>query len=97
MEEVPEYLRRKRKKDRNRIARYRCGNEMRGGQYWREKMREDVECEGEKNMFHVLKEKTTKDILTIEEACKYYYCIIFTCYITFVTVLMQLLLSYRLS
>lgn len=35
--EVPEYLRRKKKeKERRTIARYRCGNEMREGQHWRE-------------------------------------------------------------
>ncbi|XP_071572662.1 uncharacterized protein [Temnothorax nylanderi] len=36
-EGVPKYLQgRKKKKARNVIARYRCGNEMKGSQYWRE-------------------------------------------------------------
>jgi len=36
-EKIPGYLRgRRKKKERIILARYRCGNEMRGGQYWRE-------------------------------------------------------------
>lgn len=42
-EELPKYLRRKKKgKNRCLIARYRCGNEMKGTQHWRET--EDKVC-----------------------------------------------------
>ena len=70
-EEMPRYLQgRKKKKDRITIARYRCGNEWRGGQHWREE--EEKMCrvcgEKEESMVHVLKEcEATKDEMTPEE------------------------------
>lgn len=73
-EEVPIYLReRKGKKERSLIARFRCGNEMRGNQYW--KKEEDKKCrvckEGMENVRHVLKEcEATKEKMTIEEFMK---------------------------
>jgi len=58
-EELPKYLRgRKRKKERIMIARYRCGNEMKGNQHWLKE--EDRKCrmcgEEMENIAHVLKE-----------------------------------------
>jgi len=52
------------------IARYRCGNEIRGSQHWREK--EDRKCricgEAEENLVRVLKEcEITKNEIPIEE------------------------------
>ena len=70
-EERPGYLKGKRKKiERNRIARYRCGNEMRGSRYWREI--EERECrickEGIEDWNHILKEcEETKDKIEIKE------------------------------
>jgi len=52
------------------VARYRCGNEIRGSQHWREK--EDRKCricgEAEEYLLHVLKEcEITKNEISIEE------------------------------
>lgn len=44
-EELPEYLReRKKGKDRRTMARYKCGNEMRGGNIGKRKRKEYAEC-----------------------------------------------------
>jgi len=70
-EDVPKYLEGKmKKKDRNLIVRYRCGNELREGQYWREI--EERICricgKDEESITHVLKEcEATRDDLQIEE------------------------------
>lgn len=58
------------KKDRSLIARYRCGNELRGGQYWREI--EERTCRvcgrGEESLTHVLKEcEATRDKIRSED------------------------------
>lgn len=57
-EDLPKYLQGKMKKDRSLITRYRCGNELRGSQYWREI--EERICRvcgrGEENLTYVLKE-----------------------------------------
>jgi len=64
-EELPEYLRgRRRKKERIMIARYRCGNEMKGNQHWLKE--EDRKCricgEETESIAHVLKEcEETRD------------------------------------
>ncbi|KYN00522.1 hypothetical protein ALC62_08707 [Cyphomyrmex costatus] len=60
-EGLPKYLKGKRRmKDRSIIARFRCGNELRGGQYWRED--EERRCRicyrSEENVIHMLKECT---------------------------------------
>jgi len=48
----------KKEKDRSLIVKYRCGNEIRGGQYWRKE--EDRRCRicwhAEETLRHVLKE-----------------------------------------
>jgi len=70
-EGIPKYLEgRKKGKDRSLIARYRCGNETRGSQHWREE--EDRKCricgEEEENLAHILKEcETTKSETTFED------------------------------
>lgn len=58
------------KKDRSLIARYRCGNELRGDQYWREI--EERTCRvcgrGEESLTHVLKEcEATRDNIQSED------------------------------
>lgn len=72
-EEIPKYLReRRKKKDRNVIARYRCGNKMRGSQHWREdKERKCRVCKGVEILMHVLKEcEATRYETSIEEFLK---------------------------
>ena len=70
-EKLQEYLRgRRRKKERNGIARYRCGNETKGSQYWRgEEERKCRICgKAEENLMHVLKEcEETKSEISVEE------------------------------
>lgn len=65
------YLKGKRKKkERNLIARYRCGNEMKKGQYWKEEEegRSRICGETKENLTHVLKEcKETRDEMGLEE------------------------------
>lgn len=69
-EEIPKYLEgKKKRKDRGIIARYRCGNETRGSQYWREE--DDRRCRickrAEESMSHILREcEETKSEITIE-------------------------------
>ena len=74
IEETPEYLRGKRsKKERNMIARYRCGNETRGSQHWLGEVERRCRIcgEGIENMLHILKEcEETKDEMTLEEFLK---------------------------
>jgi len=73
-EELPKYLRgRKRKKERIMIARYRCGNEMKGNQHWLKE--EDKKCrmcgEEMESIAHVLKEcEETRDEISEEEFLK---------------------------
>jgi len=72
VEAVPSYvLEKMKKKERSLIASYRCKNEMRGGQHWREKNERTCRdrCgSGEENIMHVLKEcEATKDEMSIEE------------------------------
>jgi len=68
-EELPKYLKgRRKRKDRSLIA--RCGNEIRGGQYWRKE--EDRRCRicwhAEETIRHVLKEcEKIRSGLEIEE------------------------------
>jgi len=62
-EKNPGYLRgRRRKKERILLARFRCGNEMRGRQYWREE--EERKCricgEEDETIEHVLERCVTK-------------------------------------
>jgi len=70
-EDLPKYLQGKmKKKDRSLIARYRCGNELKGGQYWREI--EERTCRicgrGEESLTHVLKEcEATRDNIQSED------------------------------
>jgi len=69
-EGLPNYLKgKKSKRGRSRIARYRCGSEVRGGYYWKETERECRICgKGEESLKHVLKEcKATKDEISMEE------------------------------
>lgn len=82
--EVPEYLNEKRrKKEQNTIARFRCGNEARGSQEWREEKkrkcricgreRKSLEhiikkCEERKSLVHIIQKcEETKSKMTIEE------------------------------
>ncbi|XP_020294889.1 vicilin-like seed storage protein At2g18540 [Pseudomyrmex gracilis] len=73
-EELPEYLRgRKRKKDRIMIARYRCGNEMKGNQHWmKEEDRKCRVCGKEiESIKHVLEEcEGTRGEISEEEFLK---------------------------
>lgn len=73
-EKKPEYLRgKKKKRDRNLIAKYRCGNEMKGGQYWKEESERKCRIceESEESMIHVLREcGEIKEEITIEEFLK---------------------------
>lgn len=58
-EEIPEYLKTNmKKKDRNLIARYRCGNEVKAKCYWKEEKERICRICGEKeeNMTHVIRE-----------------------------------------
>jgi len=70
-EKFPKHLKdRKKGKDRSIIARYRCGNETKGSQYWRKD--DDRKCricrEAEESLFHILKEcDATKNDMSIEE------------------------------
>lgn len=70
-EDLPKYLQGKmKKKDRSLIARYRYGNELKGGQYWREI--EERTCRvcgrGEESLTHVLKEcEATRDNIQNED------------------------------
>jgi len=70
-EELPKYLKgRRKRKDRSLIAKYRCGNEIKGDQYWRKE--EDRRCRicwhAEEIIRHVLKEcEMTRSGLEIEE------------------------------
>ncbi|KYN30224.1 hypothetical protein ALC57_00314, partial [Trachymyrmex cornetzi] len=70
-EGLPKYLKGKKKmKDRSLIARFRCGNETKGDQYWREdEERRCRICHGaEENMTHILKEcEKTKSEMRAEE------------------------------
>lgn len=70
MEGVPVYLRgRRNKKERNMIyiARFRCGNEMRSSQYW--KQEKDKKCRiWKENLIHLLSEcEKTKEEIIAEE------------------------------
>jgi len=71
IEAVSSNLTEKKKKEKSLIASYRCGNEMRGGQHWREeneKTCSDRRGSGEENIMHILKEcEVTKDEMPIEE------------------------------
>lgn len=73
-EEKPEYLRGKmKKKDKNIIARYRCGNETKGGQYWREEgeRRCRICAKDEGSIIYVLREcREIKEELTVKEFLK---------------------------
>lgn len=70
-EEIPKYLKgRMKTKDRSWIAKFRSGNETRGGQHWREE--EERKCrvcwQKEETVDHILKEcGTTKSEMEIEE------------------------------
>jgi len=70
-EGVPNYLKgKKSKKDRSRIARYRCGSEVRGGYYCKEETERECRIcgKGEESLKHVLKEcEATKDEISMEE------------------------------
>ena len=67
----PEYLKTKRKKrDMRLIARFRCGNELSGRQYWREEGEKTCRIcgEGEEDIKHVLREcNMTKEDIREEE------------------------------
>lgn len=61
------------KKDRNIIARYRCGNETKGGQYWREEgeRRCRICAKDEGSIIYVLREcREIKEELTVKEFLK---------------------------
>jgi len=63
-------IEKKKKKERSLIASYRCGNEMKGGQHWRENGRTcgDRGGSGEENIMYVQKEcEATKDEMPIKE------------------------------
>jgi len=72
--ERPGYLRgRRKKKERNIIARFRCGNEARVGRYWEEE--EERKCricgEKEEDWTHILREcEATREELEIRELMK---------------------------
>ncbi|XP_025998026.2 trichohyalin-like [Solenopsis invicta] len=70
-EERSKYLEgRMKKKDRCLIARYRCGNETRGSQYWREEAERRCRiCKREEeSLYHMIKEcEATKSEMTLEE------------------------------
>jgi len=70
-EKILKYLEgRKTKKDRCLVARYKCGNEIRGSQHWREKEKRKCRIcgETEENLVHVLKEcEITKNEIPIEK------------------------------
>ena len=60
----------KRMKDRSLIARFRCGNKTKGGQYWREDVEKKCRiCHAaEESMSHILKEcKETKSEMLMKE------------------------------
>lgn len=62
-----------REEKRSLIARFRCGNEIRGNQHWLEK--EDRKCricgKGTDNTAYVLKEcKETREEMTVEDFMK---------------------------
>jgi len=62
-------LEKKKKKERSLVARYRCRNEMRGSQHWREENEKTCRVcgSGEENIMHVLKEcEATKNKMPIE-------------------------------
>lgn len=64
-ESLPRYLMRKKKiKDRSRIARYRCENEWKRSQHWREE--EDGACricgKEEEHLEHILRKATKSEI-----------------------------------
>ena len=69
-EERPGYLKgRRKKKERNRMARYRCGNEIRGSRHWKEE--EERKCrickKGIEDWNHILKEcEETKEEIDIK-------------------------------
>jgi len=71
VEAVPGYLLEKqKKKGRSLVASYKCENEMKGGQHWRENERTCGDRCGseEENIMHVLKEcETTKVEMLIKE------------------------------
>lgn len=71
IEDIPGYLqRKKRRKKRKMIARYKCGNQRRGGQYWRkEEQRICKVCrEEEESNLHAIKRcEETKSEITMEE------------------------------
>lgn len=73
-EGTPLYLKGKRnKKERNMIARYRCGSETRGSKHWLEEAEKKCRIcgEGTENIVHILKEcEETKDEMTVEEFLK---------------------------
>ena len=70
-EERPGYLKgRRKKKERNTIARYRCGNEIRGGRHWEKK--EERNCrickKREEDWTHILREcEDTREDVGIKE------------------------------
>lgn len=70
-EEKPEYLNKKMKKgERILLARCKCGNEMRAGEYWKEEEERACRlCESEEeDMWHILREcRDTKREEGIEE------------------------------
>lgn len=71
LEEKPGYLKgKKKKKERSLIARYRCGNEIKGGHYWEDE--EERKCrickQEEETLEHVLKKcEYTKGDMEIED------------------------------
>lgn len=65
-EKTPKYLEEKKMKNRSLITRYKCGNETKGNQHWREE--DDRRCRICQRKFHILKEcEATKNELRIEE------------------------------
>ncbi|EGI63746.1 hypothetical protein G5I_07855 [Acromyrmex echinatior] len=76
LEKLPKYLEgKKRMKDRNSIARFRCGNETKGGQYWREDEEKRCRiCHAAEENSHILKKcKETKsemeEFIEVEDLC----------------------------
>lgn len=68
-EDAPKYLNVRNSKDRSLIARYKCRNETKGSQHWREEDRRCRICRAaEESMFHILNEcEASKNELRIEE------------------------------
>lgn len=69
LEDMSEYLKKKKKRERILIARYRCGNEMKGGQHWEDE--EERKCricrKEEEETIELRKYECTKGDVAIED------------------------------